>query len=327
MSAAKKAPADDAAAKGATARKAAAKAPPAKKRGGLGRGLEALLGPKAAADATVLEATARDTLRTLPLDALAPGKYQPRRAIDADKLDELAESIKAQGVIQPIVVRERADRTYEIIAGERRWRASQQAGLVEIPAVVRQVDDRTVVAMALIENIQREDLNPLEEAQALQRLIDEFDLTHAQAAAAVGRSRAAVSNLLRLLELPPAIRALLESGQLEMGHARALLTLSPDLASRLASDAAEHGWSVREVEHRAQQFAAGKVPTTGSKKRNGGRTRQHADIVALETELSESLGTRVSVAHGRGGKGRLVIHYSDLDMLDGVLGRLRRQGG
>jgi ParB family chromosome partitioning protein len=243
--------------------------------------------------------------------------------MDADKLTELAESIKAQGVIQPIVVRQLADRTYEIIAGERRWRASKQAGLREIPAVVREVDDRTVVAMALIENIQREDLNPLEEAQALQRLIDEFDLTHAQAAEAVGRSRAAVSNLLRLLELPPAIRALLEARRLEMGHARALLTLSPELASKLASDAAEHGWSVREVEHRAQQFAAGKVPAA-AKKSGAGKVRPQADIASLETELSETLGTQVTIAHGRGGKGRLVIHYSDLDSLDGVLERLRR---
>ncbi|WP_027079593.1 ParB/RepB/Spo0J family partition protein [Luteimonas mephitis] len=294
---------------------------PAKKRG-LGRGLEALLGPKAAAEAPALEATPGDTLRALPVDAIAPGKYQPRKQWDQDKLDELAESIRAQGVIQPIVVRELPDRTFEIIAGERRWRASRLAGLAEIPAVVRRADDRTVVAMALIENIQREDLNPLEEAQALQRLIDEFDLTHAQAAGAVGRSRAAVSNLLRLLELPPAIRALLEARRLEMGHARALLTLSPELASKLASDAAENGWSVREVEHRAQQFAAGKLPVA-AKKAGGGKARPQADIASLETELSESLGTRVSVVHGRGGKGRLVIHYSDLDTLDGVLERLR----
>jgi len=313
-------------------------AKPAKKRG-LGRGLEALLGPKAAAEAPVLEAQPTDTLRTLPVDALTPGKFQPRRTMDADKLTELAESIRAQGVIQPIVVREipsasgtaksalgRGGKTYEIIAGERRWRASLQAGLSEIPAVVRVVDDRTVVAMALIENIQREDLNPLEEAQALHRLIDEFDLTHAQAAEAVGRSRAAVSNLLRLLELPPAIRALLEARRLEMGHARALLTLSPELASKLASDAAEHGWSVREVEHRAQQFAAGKLPASG-KKANGGKAKPQADIASLENELSESLGTKVSIAHGRGGRGRLVIHYSDLDTLDGVLEKLRGKAG
>ena len=297
------------------------KGAPAKKRG-LGRGLEALLGPKAAAEAPKLEATPEDTLRTLPVDAMRAGKYQPRKHWDPDKLTELAESIKAQGVIQPIVVRQLPDRTYEIIAGERRWRASKEAGLSEIPVVIRKVDDRTVVAMALIENIQREDLNPLEEAQALQRLIDEFDLTHAQAAEAVGRSRAAVSNLLRLLELPPAIRALVEAKRLEMGHARALLTLSPELASKLASDAAENGWSVREVEHRAQQFAAGKVPAS-SKKSGANKARPPADIVTLENELAETLGTRVSIAHGRNNKGKLVIHYTSLDTLDGVLERLR----
>ena len=298
---------------------------PAKKRG-LGRGLEALLGPKAAAEAPAsLEATEQDTLRVLPIDALSAGKYQPRKHWDVDKLTELAESIKAQGVIQPLVVRERADRTFEIIAGERRWRASKQAGLTEVPAVVRNVEDRTVVAMALIENIQREDLNPLEEAQALQRLIEEFDLTHAQAAEAVGRSRAAVSNLLRLLELPNAIRILVESRQLEMGHARALLTLSPELASKLASDAVEHGWSVREVEHRAQQFAAGRVPGGDTRTVARNKARPQADIVSLENELSETLGTRVSIANGRGNKGRLVIHYGNLEALDGVLERLRAQ--
>lgn len=313
MSAAKTTPAD-------TAKPAAAGA----KKRGLGRGLEALLGTKGAAQVPALEATPGDTLRALPIDALAAGKYQPRKHWDQDKLDELAESIRAQGVIQPIVVRQLADRTFEIIAGERRWRASKLAGLSEVPVVVRKVDDRTMIAMALIENIQREDLNPLEEAHALQRLIDEFDLTHALAAETVGRSRAAVSNLLRLLELPPAIRALLEAKRLEMGHARALLTLSPELASKLASDAAEHGWSVREVEHRAQQFAAGRVPPASKKALP--KSAPQADIAALQTELSESLGTRVDIAHGRGNKGRLVIHYTDLDTLDGVLERLRTRG-
>jgi ParB family chromosome partitioning protein len=179
--------------------------------------------------------------------------------------------------------------------------------------------------MALIENIQREDLNPLEEANALQRLIDEFDLTHAQAAEAVGRSRAAVSNLLRLLELPPDIRTLVETRALEMGHARALLTLAPQAAVALARQAAEHGWSVREVEHRAQQFAAGRLPGTARKKAGGEKARPQADIVALENELSEVLAAKVSIAHGRGNKGRLVIHYTDLDTLDGVLERLRGQ--
>ena len=305
----------------------------AKKRG-LGRGLEALLGPKAAAEAPPLQAMPGDVLRTLPIDAMVPGKFQPRRTMDDAKLEELASSIRAQGVIQPIVVREqlgadgKGGRTYEIIAGERRWRASQRAGLSEVPVVLRVVDDRTVIAMALIENIQREDLNPLEEAQALQRLIDEFSLTHAEAAAAVGRSRASVSNLLRLLDLPPAIRALVEARRLEMGHARALLTLSPELASKLAHEAAEHGWSVREVEHRAQQFAAGKVPANGAgtRKPKPAGARQ-PDIASLENELSESLGARVAIAHGKGGKGRLVIHYSDLDTLDGVLERLRTRHG
>jgi len=296
----------------------------AKKRG-LGRGLEALLGPKAAAEAPQLvEAQPGDQLRQLPVDALVAGKYQPRRHWDEDKLAELAESIRAQGVIQPIVVREIRDhggKTYEIIAGERRWRASKLAGLPDIPVVVRVVDDRTVVAMALIENIQREDLNPLEEAQALQRLIDEFDLTHAQAAEAVGRSRAAVSNLLRLLELPPEIRVLVETRAIEMGHARALLPLAPQAAVALARQAAELGWSVREVEHRVQQLMAGQVP--GGAKARAAKAKPAADIVSLERELAETLGTKVSVLNGRGNKGRLVIHYSDLESLDGVLERLR----
>jgi ParB family chromosome partitioning protein len=294
---------------------------PAKKRG-LGRGLEALLGPKAAATPPP-EAQPGEVLRQIPVKHLQPGKYQPRMAMDPAKLSELAESIKAQGVIQPIVVRELSAGKFEIVAGERRWRASQEAGLASVPVVVRELDDRTVIAMALIENIQREDLNPLEEAQSLQRLIGEFSLTHAEAAEAVGRSRAAVSNLLRLLELPPAIRALLEARRLEMGHARALLTLSPELASKLASEAADQGWSVREVEHRAQQFAAGKVPVNGGKKPKPGKATPQADIASLETELSESLGTRVAIAHGRGGKGKLVIHYTSVDTLDGVLERLR----
>jgi len=305
----------------------AAKPSTAKKRG-LGRGLEALLGPRAAAEAPLLEAQPSDVPRTLPVDALAPGKYQPRKSMDDAKLAELAESIKAQGVIQPIVVREVAGargnggKTYEIIAGERRWRATKLAGLAEIPVVIRVVDDRTVIAMALIENIQREDLNPLEEAQSLHRLIDEFDLTHAQAAEAVGRSRAAVSNLLRLLELPAEIRVLVEARAIEMGHARALLALTPQAAIALARQAAEGGWSVREVEHRVQQLAAGVLPNTGGKAK-ANRAKPQADIVSLERELSESLNTQVNVLHGRGGRGRLVIHYSDLDSLDGVLEKLR----
>ena len=297
------------------------------KKGALGRGLDALI---PAREPALQQAMPGDTVRTLPVDAMVPGKYQPRRTMDDARLDELASSIKAQGVIQPIVVRERrgADgkggRTYEIIAGERRWRASQRAGLADVPVVVREVDDRTVVAMALIENIQREDLNPLEEAQALQRLIDEFDLTHAAAAEAVGRSRAAVSNLLRLLELPEEIRALVQAGALEMGHARALLPLAVPMAISVARQAVEEGWSVRQVEHRVQQLASGKVPTTTPKK-PARTTPPQADIAALERELSETLGSKVNVLNGRGNKGKLVIHYAGLDALEGVLERLRNK--
>jgi len=301
---------------------------PGKKRG-LGRGLDALLGPKGAVTqvqaAAVIEPLPGEVLRKLPVKHLQPGKYQPRRDMDETKLAELADSIKAQGVIQPILVRQLGPDSFEIVAGERRWRASQLAGLDEVPVVVRELEDRTVIAMALIENIQREDLNPLEEAEALQRLISEFTLTHAEAAEAVGRSRAAVSNLLRLLELPVAIRLLLETRRLEMGHARALLTLAPELASKLAQEAADQGWSVREVEHRAQQFAAGKVPA--SLRRKPGAAAPQADIASLETELSESLGARVAINHGRGGKGKLIIHYTDLDTLDGVLEKLRVRKG
>ncbi|MBS0214908.1 MAG: ParB/RepB/Spo0J family partition protein [Proteobacteria bacterium] len=297
---------------------------PAKKRG-LGRGLTALLGNTDApvAKVDVEQPQPGDRLDHLAVGQLQTGKYQPRQQMREEALDELANSIRAQGVIQPIVVRSIGKDKYEIVAGERRWRASQRAGLEVVPVVIRELDDRTAIAMALIENIQREDLNPLEEAQALQRLIDEFDLTHALAAEAVGRSRASVSNLLRLLDLPPAIRALLESRQLEMGHARALLTLSPELASRLASEAAQHGWSVREVEHKAQQYTAGKLPSD-SAKHAAKKTVANPDVAALERELSDTLGSRVSVKQGAKGRGKLMIEYGSLDALDGILERLRK---
>ena len=296
------------------------------KKTGLGRGLEALLGAgsKSAAQAAKAVAMGNDGLRLLAIGQLQPGKYQPRTGMDAARLTELAESIKAQGVIQPIVAREIGRDKYEIIAGERRWRAAQQAGLKEIPAVLRDVDDRAVIAMALIENIQREDLNPLEEAQAITRLIDEFSLTHQQAAEAVGRSRASVSNLLRLLELPEDIRKLLEAKQLEMGHARALLTLAPAAAIALAREAAEHGLSVREVERRAQQLAQGKLP---SKKTAATMKKTDADIAALERELADRLNAKVQVQHGRGGRGKLVIQYHGLDALDGILEKIRGNAG
>jgi ParB family transcriptional regulator, chromosome partitioning protein len=298
----------------------------ATRKSGLGRGLEALLGGRGGAEPSILQQAtpaemAGDGLRHIAVGKLGPGKYQPRTAIDVDRLTELAESIKAQGVIQPIVAREVGKDRFEIIAGERRWRAAMQAGLDDVPVVLREVDDRAVIAMALIENIQREDLNPLEEAVALSRLIDEFSLTHQQAAEAVGRSRAAVSNMLRLLELPEPIRLLLEARQLEMGHARALLTLAPQAANALAREAAEQGLSVREVERRAQQLAQGKIPARKPAKAKGKAI--DADIVALERELSERLGAKVAVQHGRGGRGKLVVEYHGLDALEGILEKLR----
>lgn len=285
----------------------------AAKRRGLGsRDLDALLGDSG----TSGEDDSDNELKNLPLEQIQPGKYQPRRHWDEDALDELAASIRAQGLIQPVVVREIGKKRYELIAGERRWRASQRAGLSVIPALVKQVSASAAPAMALIENIQREDLSPLEEAQALARLIKDFDLTHQQVAEAVGRSRASVSNLLRLLELPAAVSKLLDDGQLQMGHARALLTLEPALARKLAREAVAKGWSVRQLEQAARKPA-------GSKTKHQSDSSRDADIVALERELSESLATEVSVQHSRSGSGKLVIRYHDADQLEGVLEKLR----
>ena len=284
----------------------------AKKRG-LGRGLDALLGQPEE------PAAADGALETLAVSVIQPGKYQPRRHFDDAALDELAASIKTQGLLQPLVVRAVARGRYELIAGERRWRAAQRAGLTELPALVREVPEQTVLALALIENIQREDLSPLEEAQALQRLIEEFGLTHQQTADAVGRSRAAVTNLLRLLELPAPVRALLDARKLEMGHARALAALPEKLAVRLAEQAAAEGWSVRDLEaaaRAAQKPAAAPRPAV--------RKARDADLAALERELSERLATRVQLKAGRGGRGTLLLHYHSLDALDGLLARLRR---
>lgn len=285
------------------------------KRRGLGRGLDTLLGGRG----DPAGASEGDRLLTLPIEHMQPGKYQPRSQMDGERLQELADSIKSQGLIQPIIVRSIGKNRYEIIAGERRWRACQLAKVREVPVVVRDADDHAALAMALIENIQREDLNPLEEAVALQRLIDEFALTHQQAADAVGRSRAAVSNLLRLLELPDGVRQLVERGAIEMGHARALLTLPVEQAEALARQAAAEGWSVREIERRvkAQQNASAKPASTSA------AAKPDADIDALQRELSDRLGTGVSVQHGRGGRGKLVISYHSLDVLDGILERLR----
>ena len=284
----------------------------AKKRG-LGRGLDALLGQPEE------PAAADGALETLAVSAIQPGRYQPRRHFDDAALDELAASIKTQGLLQPLVVRAVARGRYELIAGERRWRAAQRAGLTELPALVREVPEQTVLALALIENIQREDLSPREEAQALQRLIEEFGLTHQQTADAVGRSRAAVSNLLRLLELPAPVRALLDARKLEMGHARALATLPDKLAVRLAEQAAAEGWSVRDLE-----AAARAAQTSSAAPRPAARKARDADLAALERELSERLATRVQLKTGRGGRGTLLLHYHSLDALDGLLARLRR---
>ena len=292
------------------------------KKRGLGRGLDVLLGGSAGAEAAAERPEpSGETLRTLPIEQLQPGKYQPRSHMDPERLAELADSIRAQGLIQPIVVRGIGAGRFEIIAGERRWRAAQLAELREVPVVVREIDDHAALAMALIENIQREDLNPLEEALALKRLIDEFGLTHQQAAAAVGRSRAAVSNLLRLLELPDVIRGFVERHELEMGHARALLTLPEAQAVALAREAAAGGWSVREVERRAAALGKG-APPPGDKPPS--RKAADADIAALERELGETLQARVAVQAGRGGRGKLVISYHSLDELEGILERLRR---
>ena len=290
----------------------------ATKKSGLGRGLNALLGDSMIAASAPADLN-KEGLVQLAITKLQPGKYQPRRDMKHDTLSELANSIRSQGIIQPIVVRPLSSGQFEIIAGERRWRAAQIAELRDVPVVVREVDDRAVIAMALIENIQREDLNPLEEASSLHRLIDEFDLTHQQAAEAVGRSRAAVSNLLRLLELPEAIRKLVEAGQLEMGHARALLTLPANLSIPLAQTAASEELSVREVERRAQQAGKSKPIT-----KTPVPAQSNADIVALEREIGEYLGAKVQVNHGKKGSGKLVIHYHGLDTLDGILEKLRR---
>jgi ParB family chromosome partitioning protein len=286
----------------------------AKKRG-LGRGLDALLGGDGEGSPSVIGQEGE--LRMLPIQQIQPGKYQPRRHWNDEALDELAASIRSQGLIQPVVVRSLGKDSYELIAGERRWRAAQRAQLAELPALVKVVPEASVPAMALIENIQREDLTPLEEADALKRLIDDFDITHQQAADAVGRSRAAVSNLLRLTELPASIKKLLDEGKLEMGHARCLLTLPEHDAESLALEAARNHWTVRELEdaaRRAQNAPKGKAKSTASRDPN---------ITDLERELGERFATRVELAQGRGGRGKLVIHYHSHDELDGILGKIR----
>ena len=278
---------------------------------GLGRGLDALLAGS--------DRKSDDELRNLPVERLKPGKYQPRTQMDETSLAELAESIKAQGVIQPILVRAidftpGAER-YEIVAGERRWRAAQMAALADVPVLVRSIPDEQALAMALIENIQRENLNPLEEAQGLQRLIDEFGLTHQQAADAVGRSRPATSNLLRLLALTEPVQDMLLGGQIDMGHARALLPVAGGQQVGLAQRVIQKGLSVRDTERLVQQLL--------NPPKKAGEKEVDRDLLRLQEELSDGLGATVNIHANRKGVGKISIAFSSLDQLEGLLGRLR----
>jgi len=289
----------------------------AKKRGLGERGLGALLaGSKVNLDQELKDHDGE--LREVPIDLIQRGRYQPRRDMDPAALQELSDSIRQQGVMQPVVVRPIAEGRYELIAGERRWRATQMAELDSIPAIIRDVPDEAAIAMALIENIQRENLNPIEEAFALQRLQDEFGLTQAQVAEAVGKSRTTITNLLRLIGLSEDVRIMLEHGDLEMGHGRAMLTLAPELQMQVAKQVVAKSLSVRQTEalvRRVQQ------ETPDSKSRKKGTL--DPNIRALQDDLAERLGARVSIDHGQRGKGKLVIEYSSLDELDGILGHIK----
>lgn len=278
---------------------------------GLGRGLDALLGGDGPASKT---SSPGESLTTAKIDAIQPGRYQPRTRMDQEALSDLAASIKSQGLMQPILVRSISTGNYEIIAGERRWRAARMAGLTEVPVVVREVGDNAALAMALIENIQREDLNPIEEAAGIQRLIDEFQMTHEAAAQAVGRSRSAVSNLLRLLSLAPSVRELLEGGTIDMGHARALLALSPQRQTEAARTVVGKRLSVRETE----QLVASLIRESPvAPKRKVDR-----DVARLEEELSERVGTRIEIKPGTKGTGKIVVRYASHDHFDDLVARL-----
>ena len=297
----------------------------AAKKKGLGRGLDALLSSASIPQKEVSTDTSKPLvvekeevdgeLKHLPIEFLQRGRYQPRRDMDPAALEDLANSIKAQGVMQPIVVRPIGKDSYEIIAGERRWRASQLAGLEKVPCVIRAVADEAAIAMALIENIQREDLNPIEEASALQRFQDEFDLTHQQVAEAVGKSRTTVTNLLRLMSLSSEARKMVEHGDLEMGHARAILTLDQAQQTEAARTIAAKGLSVRQTEALVRRLQQQKIDT--------GETRIDPDIKLLQDNLSDKLGAPVMIQHGAKGKGKLVIRYSTLDELDGILDHIK----
>ncbi len=274
---------------------------------GLGRGLEALLGAS--------NVSQDDLLSKLNVELIAPGRFQPRMHIDDDSLQELADSIRAQGVIQPIIVREVGLNHYEIIAGERRWRASQLAGLTKIPVVIKTITDEEALAMGLIENIQRQNLNPIEEAQGLKRLIDEFGLTHESVAQAVGRSRSSISNSLRLLALPEPVQQLLYRRELDMGHARALLTLPVIEQVNLGQKAAKMGWSVREVERKCHGLLH-------PKKKTDKADNIHQDIMVLTEKLSQHLGVKVAIQTRNGKKGKLTLHFNHLEEFDRLLQQL-----
>ena len=294
------------------------------KKRGLGRGLDALLGPSATvaasdsadSDAPAGEGTPDGSLKVLPVDLIQRGKYQPRRDMEPESLQELAESIKAQGVMQPIVVRSISDRKYEIIAGERRWRAAQLAGLQEIPTLVRDVSDEAAIAMALIENIQREDLNPIEEAAALQRLQQEFELTQQEVASAVGKSRSTVTNLLRLMTLQEDVRRLVEHGDLEMGHARALLGLEGAEQSQAARSVVSKGLSVRQTEALVRNIISRRGKPAEAK-------QMDPNIRQLQDDLAARIGASVHIQHSAKGKGKLVLSYNSLDELDGILSHIK----
>ena len=287
-----------------------------KRKGGLGRGLETLLGAPAPAESS----PSRRLPHVLPVSALQSGKYQPRTRMDEGALAELAESIKAQGVMQPVLVRPIDGDRYEIIAGERRVRAAAIAGLDEVPVLVREVPDEAAAAMALIENIQREDLNPLEEAHGVQRLISEFHLTHEDAATAIGRSRSATSNLLRLLNLARPVQTMLMAGDLDMGHARALLAIDAATQITLANQIVGRRLSVREAERLVAQ-ANGQAPAAGRQQHAG--VRASGDVAQLQTELSDLLATRVEIRMRAKGRGQLLVDFADFEQLDGVLERIR----
>jgi len=291
------------------------------KKRGLGRGLDALLGLVSEPETSPTgERVAEHELRTLPIDLIQRGRYQPRMDMKTETLQELADSIKVQGIVQPVVVRRLTEQgRYELIAGERRWRAAQIAGLHDIPAIIRDIPDQAAASIALIENIQREELNALEEANAISRLVNEFSMTHQDVAEAVGRSRAAVTNILRLLELGEPVKRMLEVGDIEMGHARALLALPPEQQPLAANQIVTRGLSVREAERLVKDWQR---RHDGRKTRGAGGTTD-PNIRKLQEELAEKLATKVELRHTRKGRGELRIHYHSLDELDGILARIK----